>query len=123
MKTYGFTIKLRNEAAKERYFQYHKSVWPEVHDALDDIGVRSVQIFFMDELTLFMHMETENDFVPYDSFAAAMGLHPRVQGWDDIMHMELLERWPENDSKTEWAVMNKIYHYDTRDVEIEGVDR
>lgn len=122
MKTYGFTIKLRDQEAKKRYFKYHKSVWPEVHDALDAIGVKSVQIFFMEELTLFMHMETDDKFIPYDSFAHAMGLHGRVQAWDDIMHKELLEKWPENSSNTEWAVMNKIYHYDTRDVVLEGAE-
>lgn len=123
MKTFGFKINLRNEAARDRYVRFHKSVWPEVHDALDQIGVRSVQIF-LNGLTLFMHMEAEDSFSPYESFKQAMTLHRRVQQWDDIMHLELLSRDPANDGQTEWAQMAKLYHYDTRDVEIStGRDR
>lgn len=123
MKTYGFKINLRDDDARRRYVRYHKSVWPEVHDALDQIGVRSVQIFMLG-LTLFMHMETEDEFSPYESFSRAMKLHPRVQQWDDIMHLELLVRDPANRGQTEWADMRKIYHYDARGIDIAtGADR
>lgn len=118
MKTFGFTISLKDEDAKEKYVNFHKSVWPEVHDALDVIGVRSVQIFLEPGLKLFMHMETEDDFSPYESFAHAMTTHPRVQQWDDIMHGQLLSKLKENTGKTEWADMRKLYHYDRRKVEI-----
>ena len=123
MKTYGFTIALRSKDAARRYEAMHRSVWPEVHDALDQIGVRSVQIFVIDDLTLFMHMETEDDFEPESSFGQAMGLHRRVQTWDDIMHKELLQRHPNNAGPTEWADMRKLYHYDIRGIDIStGVD-
>jgi len=123
MQTFGFKIKIRNSEARERYVNYHRSVWPEVHDALDVIGVHSVQIFLLEDDTLFMHMETSDEFSPFRSFSNAMTQHPLVQQWDDIMHKELLVRDPHNSGPTEWADMEKLYHWEDRPVEIQGADR
>jgi len=114
LKSYGFTIKIRGKKEAEKYILLHKSVWPEVHDALDEIGVLSVQIFIIDDIRLFMHMETIDDFSPYESFKKAMLLHKNVQLWDDIMHGTLLKRDEKNSGSTEWANMEFLYCYENR---------
>lgn len=120
MKNHAFTIRLKDDAAAEKYIGLHREVWPEIvgqGGALDTIGVRKLQIFFIEPLTLFMYVEAEDDFEPERDFLRANLLHPRVQEWDDMMHAEggLLVRHPGNDAKLNWAEMRRIHHVDFTD--------
>jgi L-rhamnose mutarotase len=118
MKNHAFTIRLRDEAAAEKYIALHREVWPEIvgpGGALDTIGVRKLQIFFIDPLTLFMYVEAEDHFEPERDFLRANDLHPRVKEWDDMMHDgdgSLLVRHPGNDGRLNWAPMRRIHHVD-----------
>lgn len=118
MKNHAFTIRLRDQAAADRYIALHRQVWPEVvgpGGALDTIGVRKLQIFHIDPLTLFMYIEAEDHFEPVRDFRRANGLHPRVQEWDAMMHDgdgSLLVRHPGNDGPINWAPMRRIHHVD-----------
>lgn len=117
MKNHAFTIRLKDEAAAEKYIALHREVWPEIvgpGGALDTIGVRKLQIFYIDPLTLFMYVEAEDHFEPVRDFLRANHLHPRVQEWDDMMHTDggLLERHPGNDGELNWAPMRRIHHVD-----------
>jgi L-rhamnose mutarotase len=117
MKNHAFTIALRDEAAARKYIELHREVWPEVvgpGGALDQIGVRKLQIFFFDPLTLFMYIEADDDFDPVVHFPLANTLHPRVQEWDDMMHDgdgSLLRRL-DHPGPTQWAPMERIHHVD-----------
>jgi L-rhamnose mutarotase len=118
VKNHAFTIRLRDEAAAEKYIALHKEVWPEIvgpGGALDTIGVRKLQIFHIDPLTLFMYVEAEDHFEPVRDFLRANDLHPKVQEWDDMMHDgegSLLVRHPGNDGRLNWAAMRRIHHVD-----------
>lgn len=117
MKNYGFTIRLRDGAAAEKYIEMHREAWPEIvgpGGALDTIGVRKLQIFYIEPLLLFMYVEAEDHFEPERDFLRANDLHPKVKEWDDMMHQDggMLVRHPGNDGKLNWARMERIHHVD-----------
>lgn len=117
MKNHAFTIRLKNDAAAEKYIAMHRDAFPEIvgpGGALETIGVRKLQIFFIDPLTLFMYVEAEDHFDPVRDFLRANDLDPAVQEWDDMMHADggLLVRHPGNDGKLNWAEMQRVHHVD-----------
>ncbi|TDC83979.1 L-rhamnose mutarotase [Micromonospora sp. KC606] len=117
MKNHAFTIRLRDDKAAQQYKEMHRKVWPEIvgpGGALDTIGVRKLQIFFIEPLTLFMYIEADDDFDPNRDFPRANTLDPRVQEWDDLMHSgdnSLLVRI-DHPGPTQWAPMKRIHHVD-----------
>ncbi|CAL9324542.1 L-rhamnose mutarotase [Streptomyces sp. SudanB66_2053] len=120
MKNHAFTIRLRDAAAAEKYIGLHRDVIPEIvgpGGALETIGVRKLQIFYIEPLTLFMYVEAEDHFDPTRDFLRANDLHPAVQAWDDMMHADggLLVRHPGNEAKLNWAEMRRIHHVDFTD--------
>jgi len=118
MRSWGLTIELRNDNAVDIYRKLHVNQIPEIHaedGALADIGVKTMQIFFMKPNMLFMYMETIDDFIPSREFAHALTLDPKVKAFDDYVHGELLQRVAMNDGPTEWAVMEKFYQFDARE--------
>ncbi|AUX73989.1 L-rhamnose mutarotase [Erwinia pyrifoliae] len=117
MKSWALTIELRNRKAVEIYREMHLNQIPEIHagdGALAAIGIKTMQIFFMQPNMLFMYMETNDDFIPSREFTHALTLDPKVKAFDDYVHGELLQRVFMNDGPTEWAVMDKFYQFDSR---------
>ncbi|MGW3074952.1 MULTISPECIES: L-rhamnose mutarotase [unclassified Kitasatospora] len=117
MKNHAFTIRLKDAAAAEKYIALHRDVIPEIvapGGALDTIGVRKLQIFFIEPLMLFMYVEAEDHFDPTRDFLRANDLHPAVQEWDDMMHADggLLVRHENHGNKLNWAEMQRIHHVD-----------
>lgn len=124
MNSHCFTIRLRDEQAAEEYREFHRDVWPEIAGpggALQTIGVRSMQIFWLAPLTLCMYVEGDEDFEPVRDFNRANELDPRVREWDEIMHGRLLERLPENDGELNWAAMEPVFRWFADDVVPVGV--
>jgi L-rhamnose mutarotase len=119
MKSWGLTVNIRHDAAVEQYIEMHKSVWPEIigpGGALEGLGIKTMQIFYCKPYTLFMYMETDDDFTPANEFKRAnIEFDPRVKEWDDIMHGQLLQRTPGNAGPTEWFPLTKIFQYDERE--------
>lgn len=117
MKSWGLTIELRNRKSVEIYREMHLNQIPEIHagdGALAAIGIKTMQLFFMQPNMLFMYMETIDDFSPSREFTHALTLDPKVKAFDDYVHGELLQRVFMNDGPTEWAVMDKFYQFDSR---------
>src|SRR5262245_42849964 len=114
MNSHCFTIRLRDDDAVARYKEFHRAVWPEIAGpggALEAIGVKTMQIFFMKPYTLCMYVEGDEGFEPVRDFTRANDLDPRVKEWDDIMHGELLAKLPENDGDLNWAVMEPVFQW------------
>jgi L-rhamnose mutarotase len=118
LKNHAFAIRLRDEEAAATYRKYHEAVWPEIvgpGGALETIGVRKLQIFFIEPFTLFMYVEAEDHFDPVRDFGRANDLHPRVKEWDDLMHDgdgSLLVRWQNNNGPLNWAPMQRWHAVD-----------
>ena len=114
MKSHGFTINFKSGDAVHTYVELHKNVWPEVKHAFEKIGIKTMQLFYMEPLKLFMYIEAEDKLVVERDFKSYVELHPKVKEWDEICG-NLLSRIPENDGITDWAEMEKIYSYDRRE--------
>jgi L-rhamnose mutarotase len=65
MKRVGFLLKVRLEKLQE-YKEHHKTVWPEMLDALRRTGWHNYSIFSREDGLLFGYFETP------DSFKAAL---------------------------------------------------
>lgn len=114
MNSFAFTINFKDQAAVDKYEQLHKEVWPELKDALDEIGVKSMQLFFMPPLKLYMYIEAEESFVPNRDFKEYVNIGAKVKEWDEMCG-GLLCRHEANDGITEWFRIDKLYAYDRRD--------
>jgi len=125
MSTHAFTIKLTSEEAAQRYITMHRAVPPEIEGAggaLEAIGLISMEVFHAAPDTLFMFVRGKPDFDPRIGFRLANRLHPAVQAWDDLMHGELLERIPGNDTDLNWFAMDPVYKWHLTDLEGEHGD-
>lgn len=114
MKSHGFMINFKDAAAVATYVDLHKNVWPEVKHAFESIGIKTMQLFHMEPLQLFMYIEAEEKLVVNRDFKTYVELHPKVREWDEVCG-DLLSRIPSNDGITEWAEMEKLYSYDRRE--------
>jgi len=119
MSSHAFTIKLASSEAAQRYFELHNAVPPEIggpSGALEVIGLTSMEIFHAAPDSLFMLVRGKPGFDPKVGFPLANELHPAVQAWDDVMHGELLERVPGNDTELNWFAMEPVYRWTLDDV-------
>ena len=113
MKSYAFTINFKDENSVADYEQRHKDVWPELKDALEEIGVKTMQLFYMPPLKLYMYIEADERFLPERDFKDYVNLGPKVKAWDDLCG-DMLSRHEANDGVTEWFEIEKFYAYDRR---------
>lgn len=61
MKRVGFLLKVRQEKLQE-YKEHHKTVWPEMLDALRRTGWHDYSIFCREDGLLFGYFETPDSF-------------------------------------------------------------
>jgi L-rhamnose mutarotase len=79
LKRVGFILKVRQDKLQE-YKAYHKTVWPEMLDALRRTGWHNYSLFMRDDGLLFGYFETP------DSFQAAL---------DGMSKEEINAQWQE----------------------------
>lgn len=65
------------------YDRYHRAVWPEVKQSLQDVGVEDMEIYRTGN-RLFMIMEVSDGF-SFEAKAEADLANPRVVEWEDLM--------------------------------------
>ena len=64
MKAFGAALDLQNDPAIiEDYKEWHRNVWPEVKEALGEVGITAMRIFIIGN-HMFMYMEAKDDFEP-----------------------------------------------------------
>lgn len=61
MQRVGFLLKVRQDKIDE-YKQHHRSVWPEMLDALRRAGWRNYSLFMRPDGTLFGYFEADESF-------------------------------------------------------------
>jgi len=113
MKSYAFSILFRSPEAVSLYRDLHNSVWPELKSALRHVGVRSMQIFHMPPLELFMYIEATDAFEADRDFKDYVLFSEKAREWDETCGA-LVQRLPAHAGITEWAPMKKLYAYDRR---------
>jgi L-rhamnose mutarotase len=107
MKCFAQALDLHNDAALiAEYRQWHQSVWPEVLQALRDIGLSDMKIF-LHANRLFMYAEAPDDFDPataYQQYTAA----PRAREWDERMRRYQV-RVPGAPEGAWWTPMDLVF--------------
>jgi L-rhamnose mutarotase len=78
------TLKLKNDPDLIReYIEVHKNVWPEVIAGIKEVGITDMEIF-INESTLFMIIETVEDFNREQAFIKLATL-PRQAEWEQFV--------------------------------------
>ena len=108
MQELAFTVNLKDDPAVIRqYRQLHDEAWPEVVEALRQVGIIDLKIFLLGR-RLFMYLTATDDFDPAVDFARYLTLHPRCREWEDLMS-SLQEKVPEAKEHEKWAMMEKVF--------------
>jgi L-rhamnose mutarotase len=108
LKTFGLTINLRDDPELiEKYKEYHRNVWPETEQALKTVGITAMKIFLLGR-SMFMYIETVDDFVVERDFLKYLEQDPKCREWDDLMRT-FQEKVSEAKADEWWAMMEQVY--------------
>ncbi len=88
------------------YEQYHKAVWPEIKESIQESGIQYLSIYRTGN-RLFMIMDVADDF-SFDRKAAMDNSNPKVQEWEDLM-WRYQQAVPTAAPGQKWVPMNKIF--------------
>ena len=90
----------------EEYEGYHKNVWPEILDSIKHSGIKSMEIYRV-ENRLFMIMETDQEF-SFDKKEKLDKENDKVQEWERLMWNYQLAI-PNSKPGEKWRLMKKIF--------------
>ena len=110
MKAFGAALDLKNDPAViEEYKEWHRKVWPEVKEALGEVGITAMRIFVIGN-HVFMYMEAKDDFEPGRDLQEYRRF-PRAMEWDELMR-PLQQKVPEAGPDDWWAPMELAFDLD-----------
>lgn len=108
MKSFAMTLNLKDEPTTiEKYKEYHRAVWPEVVEGLQNIGISKMKIFLHGR-RLFMYMEAGDDFEPARHFPRYME-NDRAREWDTLMR-NFQEPAPGAAPGDWWTLMEEVFN-------------
>ncbi|WP_163400045.1 L-rhamnose mutarotase [Flavobacterium fluviatile] len=107
MKRYCFALDLINDSKLIRdYIEYHKIVWPEIIESLQEAGIVNAEIYQVHD-RLFLIMDTNATF-SLEKKAKMDAKNPIVQQWETIM-WKYQKALPSAKPGEKWVLMNKIF--------------
>jgi len=102
---YCCTLDLKNDPALiAEYEAWHRKVWPEVLQSIQDSGILSMEIWRY-QTRLFMILEVTGNF-SFERKAAMDAANRKVQEWEELM-LRFQQQLPGTTSK--WQLMDKIF--------------
>ncbi|NRB63754.1 MAG: L-rhamnose mutarotase [Saprospiraceae bacterium] len=109
MKRYCFALDLKNNPTTiAEYEAYHRAVWPEVLDSIQQSGIQKMEIYRI-ENRLFMIMDTADDFSLVQK-AKNDAANSIVQAWEELM-WKYQQALPGAKPGEKWMLMNKIFNW------------
>ena len=107
MKRVAFVLKVREARLKE-YKEHHKTVWPEMLDALRRTGWRNYSLFARNDGLLFGYFETPQDL---QAALAGMAQEDVNRRWQEFMapYFEALEGGRADERMLE---LEEVFHLD-----------
>jgi L-rhamnose mutarotase len=105
MERFGMVIKLKPGRA-EAYKKYHRAVWPEVVDKIQECNIRNYSIYLKDDM-LFSYFEYHGADLNRDW--AKMAAHEKTKEWWAVIN----PLQDPLDTRTEgewWATMEEVFH-------------
>ncbi|OYX86001.1 MAG: L-fucose mutarotase [Flavobacteriales bacterium 32-34-25] len=107
MKRYCFALDLINDEELIRnYIEYHKIVWPEIIESLQESGILKAEIYHVDD-RLFLIMDTNASFT-LEKKGKMDAENPIVQKWEEIM-WKYQKALPNAKPGEKWVQMNRIF--------------
>ena len=89
-----------------KYEEYHRNVWPEVIDALKEIGIERMEIFRSGN-HLFMYCTVPDEFDPRRDFQG-YAESKRAEEWNDLMST-FQQKVPEATETDWWCPMSLAF--------------
>tara|TARA_Y100000590_G_scaffold153439_1_gene176183 strand:+ start:1012 stop:1365 length:354 start_codon:yes stop_codon:yes gene_type:complete len=109
MKYFAMTLNLKNdEKLISEYKSFHRNVWPEVFEALKNIGIIDMKIF-LSGTKLFMYIETIDTFCPEVNFQEYTATSQKANEWDELMR-NFQTRVPEAKEGEWWSSMEEVFN-------------
>lgn len=109
MKRHCLALDLKNdEALIAKYEEYHRKVWPEVLDSLQDSGIEHMEIYRVGN-RLFMIIEVEDSF-SFEKKSQMDADNVKVQEWEVLM-WEYQQALPMAKPGEKWLPMEKIFDF------------
>lgn len=107
MPRHCLTVALKDDPKLiEEYKEYHRHVWPEVLQSLQDSGIVDAEIY-LHGARLFMILETVDGF----SFAEKLKMdaaNPKVCEWEELM-WKYQEALPGSKPGQKWHEMGRVF--------------
>ena len=109
------TVNLKDDpAAIETYRRYHRDVWPEVLQSLEQVGVRQMDIHLLGRrLVMIVEMDDGLDYrIAFKAHHASS--NDRVIEWERLMK-SLQEPDADAQEGEWWALMEPVFHMDQQE--------
>ena len=107
MNRYCLALDLKDDVKLiAEYEELHKKIWPEIHEAIIDSGIVSLEIYRIG-IRLFMIMETSDDF-SFEEKGRADAENPKVQEWENFV-WKYQQALPMAKAGEKWLRMSKIF--------------
>jgi len=88
------------------YEKYHENIWPEIKQSILDSGIKSMEIYRVQN-RLFMMIEAEESF-SFDAKNKADKNNPKVQEWEELM-WKFQQQLPHSKPGEKWKLMDKVF--------------
>src|SRR5450631_3004687 len=110
MKKYCLACDLKDNADLiQSYDAYHKKVWPEIKDSLQQSGILEMEIFRTGN-RLFMIIQAGDHF-SFEKKAAMDLANPIVQQWENLMS-EFQKQIPWANPGVKWLLMDRVFQFE-----------
>lgn len=111
MKTYFLALDLKNDPILiQAYENYHKKIWPEIHDAIRNAGILAMKIYRV-ENRLVMTMSVDDEF-SFERKSLLDRDNDKVMEWENLM-WQYQSAIPGSLPGEKWRVMNLIFDLET----------
>ena len=110
MKKYCLACDLKDNADLiQSYDEYHKKVWPEIKDSLQQASIHEMEIYRTGN-RLFMIIQAGEDF-SFEKKAAMDLANPIVQKWENLMS-EFQKQIPWAEPEVKWLLMDRVFQFE-----------
>jgi L-rhamnose mutarotase len=110
MKQYCLACDLKDDERHiQAYDDYHKNVWPEIKDSLQQAGILGMEIYRTGN-RLFMIILVSPEF-SFEKKAAMDLANSTVQEWENLMS-EFQKQIPWAPAHVKWVLMDRIFKFE-----------
>jgi L-rhamnose mutarotase len=110
MKKYCLACDLKDDENLIRlYDEYHRNVWPEIRESLQESGIRQMEIYRTGN-RLFMIILVSAEF-SFEKKAAMDLANPIVQKWETLMS-EFQKQIPWAKPGVKWTQMDRVFNFE-----------